>query len=135
MAKTFRQYGAVPFRRRKGTIEILLITSRRSKRWTLPKGWPKKSPRATAKAEAFEEAGVTGKVGRRPVGEVVYQKRKGARRVRCRLKIFPLAVKRRAKNWPERHQRSARWFDLRTAVKKCSNEDLRRLMRDFAPTL
>jgi 8-oxo-dGTP pyrophosphatase MutT (NUDIX family) len=135
MAKTYRQYGAVPFRRRKGTIEILLVTSRKSKRWTLPKGWPKKSPRATARAEAFEEAGVRGKVGRRAVGEVVYQKRKGIRRVRCRLKIFPLAVKRRAKKWPERHQRSSRWFNLRTAAKKCSNQDLSRLMRRFARQL
>src|SRR4051812_682162 len=102
MRKTYRQYGAVPFRKRKGTIEVLLITSRGSKRWTLPKGWLKRSPRRTAKAEAYEEAGVRGTLGRRPIGEIVYEKGKGSQTVRCRLQVFPLAVKRRAKKWPER---------------------------------
>src|SRR4051812_8561813 len=109
MTKTFRQYGAVPFRKRKGTIEVLLITSRGSKRWTVPKGWPKKSPRATAKAGAFEEAGVRGTVGRHPVGELLYQKKKGSRKIQCWLQVYPLAVKRRVKKWPERRQRTACW--------------------------
>ena len=135
MAKTYRQYGAVPFRKRRGAIEVLLITSRGSKRWTVPKGWPKKSPRATAKAEAFEEAGVRGRVGHRPLGEVLYRKKKGSRWVRCRLQVYPLAVKRRAKKWPEHRQRTASWFDLRTAAKKCSNKDLSRLMRDLVRRL
>jgi hypothetical protein len=103
-----------------------LVTSRGSNRWIVPKGWPKHSPRRTAKAEAFEEAGVRGKVGRRALGEIEYLKKIGARQVRCRLKLFPLAVKRRAKRWPERGQRKARWFELRTAERKCSDRALRR---------
>ena len=133
MAKAHKQYGAVPFRKRNGTIEVLLITSRRSKRWIIPKGWAKNTPRQTAKAEAFEESGVKGKVARHALGAIEYRKKIGRRRtVRCRLEVFPLAVKSRKKKWPERGQRQRCWFKLSAASKQCSDPALGRLIRVFA---
>ena len=66
MAKVRKQYGAVPYRFRRGSVEILLITSRQTKRWIVPKGWPKKSARYTTKSEAYEESGVRAKYGHEP---------------------------------------------------------------------
>jgi 8-oxo-dGTP pyrophosphatase MutT (NUDIX family) len=57
--------------------EVLLVTSRDTRRWIIPKGWPQKgkAPHRAAAREAFEEAGVVGAVGRRPVGSFAYEKR------------------------------------------------------------
>src|SRR3954464_14172171 len=101
MGKFFKQYGALPYRVRRGSVEVLLITSRETRRWIVPKGWPKKSARSTAKNEAYEESGVRGKVSARALGSFNYWKEIGARKIRCRLKVFALAVKTRAKKWPE----------------------------------
>jgi len=134
MAKAYRQYGAVPFRKEKGAIEVLLITSRRSKRWVVPKGWLKDTPRKTARVEAYEESGVRGKLARHALGAIEYSKSVGvgrAAKVRCRLEVFPLAVTSLKKDWPERRQRTRRWFPLSVASKKCSNPDLGRLILRF----
>ncbi|HWU55015.1 MAG TPA: NUDIX hydrolase, partial [Rhizomicrobium sp.] len=59
-------------------LEILLVTSLSSKRWILPKGWlePELTPAENAAREAFEEAGVTGRIDPRPVGSYYYLKDK-----------------------------------------------------------
>jgi 8-oxo-dGTP pyrophosphatase MutT (NUDIX family) len=73
-----RQIAALPFRRTTaGEIEILLITSRETGRFIIPKGWPMKrlsDPDAAAR-EAYEEAGVVGKVQRKPICDYLYWKR------------------------------------------------------------
>ncbi len=61
---------------RDGLVYILLVTSRETKRWVIPKGWPSRKmsdPNAAAR-EAREEAGVTGKIGRKPIGTYSYRK-------------------------------------------------------------
>src|SRR5215468_11570993 len=71
------QYGALPYRTSNGhRAQFMLVTSRETRRWIIPKGWPKrgKSPHRSAAREAFEEAGVIGAVGRRPVGSFSYAK-------------------------------------------------------------
>src|SRR6476646_11230590 len=102
------QYGALPYRLSAGLRpQFILITSRDTRRWVIPKGWPKKgkSPRHSAAREAFEEAGVLGAVARRPVGSFVYEKRfKNGRVVLSEVYVFPLTVRRRTKKWPERRQ-------------------------------
>ncbi|MBL7405872.1 NUDIX domain-containing protein, partial [Escherichia coli] len=73
-----RQVGALPFRHgRDGKTKILLVTSRESRRWVIPKGWPMKGrkPFEAAAREAYEEAGLRGAVGKRPIGLYLYQKR------------------------------------------------------------
>ena len=60
---------------------VLLITSRETRRWVLPKGWPRPGtpPHRQAAREALEEAGVIGRVGRTPIGYYQYAKRPALR--------------------------------------------------------
>ena len=71
------QFAALPWRLgAEGAVEVLLITSRETRRWVIPKGWPIKG-RSSAKSaarEAFEEAGVVGKIGKAPIGVFAYDK-------------------------------------------------------------
>ena len=83
----------------------MLVTSRETGRWIIPKGWPKKrkTPYASAAREALEEAGVVGKVGKDPIGSYSYKKRlKNGAVVACDVQVFPLKVKRQQTSWPER---------------------------------
>src|SRR5215204_7045623 len=77
------------------------------------KGWPMKDRKRhmAAKREAFEEAGVRGQIGKRPIGSFVYDKRlKSQATVSCKVEVFPLKVRKQAEVWPERGEREGRWF-------------------------
>ena len=126
MAK--RQVGALPYRIRKGGVEILLVTTRGKKRWFIPKGWPMKGRklRAAAAIEAFEEAGVEGRIRRRAIGGFAHEKRIGGRNVECEIKLYPLAVKRNLKKWPERAERKRQWFKGGKAIRKLGTKGFRR---------
>ena len=72
------QYAALAWRPcASGGIEVLLITSRETRRWVIPKGWPIKDlrPHQTAAREAWEEAGIEGRTGARKIGVFDYDKR------------------------------------------------------------
>src|SRR5262245_63759073 len=102
------QYAALPYRFGGRSREVMLVTSRETRRWIIPKGWPQKgkAPHRSAAREAFEEAGVVGTVGRQAIGSFAYRKRvKSGRVVACEVHVFPLKVKRQRKQWPERRQR------------------------------
>jgi len=105
-AKSRRQVGALPYKVVDDTgVEVMLVTSRETKRWIIPKGWPMKDrkPYVAAKREAFEEAGVRGQIGKRPIGTFVYDKRlKSQATVSCKVEVFPLKVRKQAEVWPER---------------------------------
>ena len=108
-----KQCAALPFSWDEGELRILLVTSRETHRWVLPKGWREKrlAPHALAAKEAFEEAGVVGEVERRPIGRYDYLKRGPRDRVTpCSVRVFPLRVERLLDDWPERRQRQRRWF-------------------------
>ena len=126
MAK--RQVGALPYRIRKGGVEILLVTTRGKKRWFIPKGWPMKGRklRAAAAIEAFEEAGVKGRIRRRAIGDFAHEKRIDGRNVACEITLYPLAVKRNLKKWPERSERKRQWFKGRKAIRKVTAKGVRR---------
>lgn len=133
------QYACLPYRMKaKGEVEFMLLTSRETKRWVIPKGWPMKGkkPHASAAREALEEAGLVGKVGREPLGSYDYQKRlKGGMAVPCRVDVFPLAVKSQRKDWPEKGQRTLRWFSREEAVEAVDEPELRDLIRTFGEQL
>jgi 8-oxo-dGTP pyrophosphatase MutT (NUDIX family) len=129
------QYGAVPHRLSElGEAEVLLVTSRRRRRWIIPKGWPIKglTPAKTAAREAFEEAGVRGVVGCKPLGKFLYDKQldEEGRVVVCEVTVFPLAVERQFKTWPEITERETRWVDA-NSVGLVEVEELRRLLETF----
>src|SRR6266566_4448982 len=122
------QYGALPYRLSAGSRpEFMLVTSRETGRWIIPKGWPKegKSPHHSAAREAFEEAGVVGAVARRSVGSFTYEKRlKNGGAVVCEVRVFPLQVRRQNKQWPEKRERVVKWLSAPQAAQKVKEPKL-----------
>jgi 8-oxo-dGTP pyrophosphatase MutT (NUDIX family) len=131
------QYAALPYRARED-LEFLLITSRETGRWVLPKGWPMKGkkPHACAAREAFEEAGVKGEIGRSAIGCYRYVKRlPNDVAVTCSVDVYPLMVERQLKRWPEQNQRSLAWFSAADAASLVDEGELAGLIEAFAATL
>jgi 8-oxo-dGTP pyrophosphatase MutT (NUDIX family) len=127
------QYAALPYRVGE-TIEVLLVTSRETQRWVIPKGWPMngKKPHAAAAREALEEAGVSGKVAKTPFGAYRYVKRlKNGAPLVCSVDVFPLQVERQRKRWPEQHQRTAHWFSVEEAAESVDEPELQALIARF----
>ncbi|WNO54940.1 DUF47 family protein [Stakelama saccharophila] len=116
-------------------VRILLITSRETRRWVIPKGNIPGglSPHAAAAEEAEEEAGVCGSVCPTPLGSYQYRKRRGnGASLMVHVDVFPLAVSRELDRWKESHERERRWFTLADAAEAVEEEDLRDLIRSFA---
>ena len=134
---TSLQYGALPFRRRADTgTEVMLVTSLRTRRWIIPKGWPIKqeTPHAASAREALEEAGVVGEVGTRPIGSYTYQKQlKQGAFVACEVEVhvFPLEVKRQQRTWPEKSKRQVQWFSSADAAAAVQEPALSEIIRTF----
>jgi 8-oxo-dGTP pyrophosphatase MutT (NUDIX family) len=142
MKKTMRppgaprvQVGALPIRRSAdGSIEILLVTSRETQRWVVPKGWPVKGMKDhdAAAREAYEEAGVTGKVGKRSTASYAYWKRLPDSAVLCRVKLYRLEVERQLGAWPEQGQRRCQWFKPADAADLVDEPELQTAIRALA---
>ena len=138
MRHEIRQIAALPYRTTgpvlDSTVEVMLVTSRETKRWVLPKGNRIKglSPHAGAAQEAQEEAGVVGSVCPTPLGSYRYRKlvRSGAS-LMVEVVVFPFAVTEELDDWPEREQRTRRWFPLGQAIDAVDEADLKDLMRGF----
>jgi hypothetical protein len=117
------------------SVQVLLVTSRGSGRWVIPKGNFGKSilPHVAAAQEAEEEAGVHGAVCPVPLGSYRYRKRRGSgASLMADVDVFPLAVTVEMAAWKEQHQRERRWFSLKDAADAVDEEDLRELIRSFA---
>ena len=131
------QYGALPYRFTEvAALEVLIVTTRQSKRWIIPKGWPIKglTPSKSAAREAFEEAGVTGKIGARPIGGFRYRKVENGcdAEAECEVMVFPLLVKRQSAIWPESHQRLVQWVDPERAISLIGEPELKAIVGAFA---
>ncbi|MDR3513935.1 MAG: NUDIX hydrolase [Caulobacteraceae bacterium] len=132
------QYAALPYRLGEAGVEILLVTSRETQRWVIPKGWPMKDrePHAAAAREALEEAGVAGKVAKEPIGAYRYVKRlKNGAPLVCSVDVFPLLVSRQRKNWREQGQRTAHWFTVEEAAEAVQEPELQDLIARFGRTV
>jgi 8-oxo-dGTP pyrophosphatase MutT (NUDIX family) len=131
------QFAAVPWRRDpEGELELLLITSRETRRWVIPKGWPikGKSSAKSAAREAFEEAGVLGKVSPSPIGVYAYDKRlKSGRTQRVRVTVFALEVEQEADAYPEAAQREKLWAAPDAAARAVDEPELMALLATFRP--
>jgi 8-oxo-dGTP pyrophosphatase MutT (NUDIX family) len=128
------QYAALPWREREGGREVLLVTSRDTGRWVLPKGWPmkKKAPHEAAAREAYEEAGVRGQVREAPLGTYSYLKSfTDVLAFRCEVQVFPLEVREERRRWPEQAQRTRRWFSPAQAAEAVEEPDLQALIRGW----
>jgi 8-oxo-dGTP pyrophosphatase MutT (NUDIX family) len=129
------QVAALPWRKRRGRLEILLITSRETRRWVIPKGWPMPGLIAfnAAKREAYEEAGIDGAVRRQAIGRYSYDKRaKDGSSQTCVVTVFALGVAREHRAWPERDERRRCWFAIDEAIERVNEAELRAIIRAFA---
>ena len=128
------QVGALCVRRADdGSAQVLLITSRGSGRWVIPKGWPVKrlKDHQAAALEAEEEAGVSGKVRSKPIGNYTYPKIDGTSARSLRVAVFLLSVRRERRRWPERSERERAWFPLHKAAREVKEPGLRTLIREI----
>ncbi|HEX8569036.1 MAG TPA: NUDIX hydrolase [Caulobacteraceae bacterium] len=129
------QYAVLPWREGQGGREVLLITSRETGRWVLPKGWPMKKlpPWKAAAREGFEEAGVRGDVAREPIGAYSYLKAfTESLAFRCEVQVFPMKVKTELSQWPEKAERTRRWFTPAAAADAVDEPELQALIRSWA---
>jgi 8-oxo-dGTP pyrophosphatase MutT (NUDIX family) len=128
------QYAALPWRRAKGTVELLLITTTSTRSWIVPKGWPVEglSPSECAAQEAFEEAGIEGDVTSELLGSFRrHKERKSGEVLLCTVYVFPMEVTRQHESWPEKNIRQARWCSVGEALARIKDPGLRRLIVKF----
>ncbi len=116
----------------------MLVSSRETHRWIIPKGWPMKGrkPHAAAAREALEEAGLLGRVSKRALGAYAYDKRlRNGAVLPCKVEVFPLEVERQRKRWPEMEERTTRWFAAEEAASFVAEPELAAMIRAFADRL
>jgi 8-oxo-dGTP pyrophosphatase MutT (NUDIX family) len=132
-----QQFAALPWRRNEaGAVEVLLITSRETRRWVIPKGWGKKGEPATVAAarEALEETGAGGRVGEAALGQYRYQKLlKSGRLQRVRVAVYALEVVHEHEDWPEKAVREKLWTSVAEAATLVDEPELKALIAGFQP--
>jgi 8-oxo-dGTP pyrophosphatase MutT (NUDIX family) len=136
------QYAALPWRIVRRQVQVLLITSRGTGRWVIPKGWPMRGlkPQDAAAMEASEEAGLVGQIEDHPIGSYHYLKQlRHGRDVDVQVIVFPFHVTYQADDWKEHGQRTFEWVRYQRAALMVAEPALRRLIIDFGtertPTL
>jgi 8-oxo-dGTP pyrophosphatase MutT (NUDIX family) len=130
------QYGALCWRLADAGTQVLLITSRDTRRWIIPKGWPMPglSPEASAEQEAWEEAGVEGDISPLCLGRYGYHKQLSVKAsVPCAVVVYGLRVERLADNFPEVNERERKWFSLPDAASLVDEPALARIIASFTP--
>jgi len=133
--RSIRQVAALPYRiEDDGSAQVMLITSRETRRWVIPKGNPIRGldPHQSAAREAFEEAGISGIACPAPIGTYRYDKRRRSGAIReAEVQVFPLAFLTQFADWPEMHERETRWFGLSDAASAVDEPELRALIGSF----
>jgi len=128
------QVAALCYRTKGADKEVLLITSRDTARWILPKGWPieGKDAAGSAMQEAWEEAGVrTGKISS-SLGTFDYQKRlDDGQETTCETQVFPIEVEHLAKDFPGRKQRRRKWVTTKKAATMVQEPELQDILLAF----
>ncbi len=124
----YRQSAVIPYRLDSGSLEILMITSRRKKRWVIPKGIiePNLSPQLSAAKEALEEAGLEGQVSPTPLGNYEYHKWKGT----CKVEVYTLQVEKVLDRWQEDY-RDREWISLHAAINRAEEPGLKEILRSL----
>ena len=131
-----QQYAALCYRikKKQREIEMLLLTSRDTGRWVIPKGWPMdgKCSHEVAQQEALEEAGVRGKVSPDSIGCFFYQKgMKDGFSIDCKVQVYALEVEDMAKNFKEKGERRSEWVSCAEAARRVNEPLLKDLIREF----
>lgn len=114
------------------TSRVLLITSRGTGRWIIPKGWPMpgRSLAQAAMQEAWEESGVQGEVSETPIGRYHYDKEQDRSfAIPIDVRVFPVTVSALADDFPEAAQRKRQWFTPLEAAELVDETGLKQLLR------
>lgn len=125
------QFGAICWRKAENGLDVLLITSRETGRWVIPKGWPIKgiSAAASAQREAWEEAGVDGKLCETCLGVYSYQKiMPDVQSIPCAVAVYGLRVEKLSRRYPEQRQRRRKWFTAIEAAGLVAEAELSTLL-------
>ncbi|WP_370283111.1 NUDIX hydrolase [Pseudooceanicola sp.] len=136
MAEVRTQFAALCYRMVGEKPEFLLITSRGTGRWIVPKGWPMAGRTAPGCAlrEAYEEAGVIGRAAATPLGLYPYTKLlDDGQAVPCAALVFPVRVSALKAEYPEAGQRNRRWFRRKKAARRVEEPALSQIILDFDP--
>lgn len=129
-----RQVAALPWRRTEAGLEIMLVTSRETRRWVTPKGgrMPGKTDAEAAAIEALEEAGIEGLISHEPLGTFRYLKILKRRAPRwCVVAVYALEVRVQHDDWHERGERERVWVSRDEAVRRVDEADLKALIAAF----
>jgi 8-oxo-dGTP pyrophosphatase MutT (NUDIX family) len=131
------QFAALCYRIKDDKLQFCIVTSRRSKRWIVPKGWPMHGETSmdAAATEAFEEAGVRGKIYPRPIGVFSYYKVRSQDELPCMAVVYPLKVKKILKRWPEDRERERKWVSRKKAAQMVDDPELSVIIQTFNPDL
>jgi 8-oxo-dGTP pyrophosphatase MutT (NUDIX family) len=130
-----KQVAALPWRRVETGIEVLLVTTRTTKRWVIPKGWPMngKADHEAAAIEAYEEAGVRGHIASAPCGHFGYLKISDSGKARhVSVTVYALEVDQNLTDWPERQERERRWLPSTKACAMAGDAELVPVLKAFA---
>jgi 8-oxo-dGTP pyrophosphatase MutT (NUDIX family) len=133
---TRRQSAALPLLGSGVATRVVLVTSRGTRRWVVPKGWiePDESAHRSAAREAFEEAGLHGDVEADPLGLYAYPKRfRGGAVAMTEVLVFRFRVSQMLEDWPERRERERRLFTPDAAADLVAEPDLAALLRSLTP--
>lgn len=124
----YHQSAVIPYRKKGKRVQIMMITSRKRKRWVLPKGIvePYLSAAESAAKEAYEEAGIQGIVSEHVIGRYHYAKWNGL----CHVEVYPMRVEKLLNHWPEEY-RKREWVTVETAVKRVNEPDLKEILYRF----
>ena len=128
------QVGALPYRRGpSGVVQFLLLTSRGTRRFVIPKGWriKGKSDSQAAAVEARQEAGVRGRVSRAAIGSYQYWKRLGKSFVPIKVAVYALEVETESPKWKEARQRQKQWLTASQAAALVDEPELVSLINGF----
>lgn len=132
------QIAAIPYRRAAANrIQVLLVTSRDTGRWVVPKGWPWRDVADfdAAAGEAWEEAGVRGEISPQSIGAFAYQKRRNGKSQRVEVSVYLLEVREEADSWPEYEERRRQWSSPSKAAELVNEPDLRTLLQSLGSAL
>ena len=123
----FDQSGVIPYKKKNGKTEVLLVTTIKRRNWIIPKGFIEYhlTPFQSAKKEAFEEAGVRGSNSTKILGSYLVYKNGSE----LHTKIYSMKVTRVFKDYPEKNLRKRKWLPVSEAAKKVSVPEIARMIR------
>ncbi len=131
-----QQIAALPVHRdKKGRLRVLMVTSRDTGRWVMPKGWlmDGKKPWRAAEIEALEEAGAVGFISNTAIGTYHYAKLlDDGRSLLCRVTVYPMMVEHLKRRWKERKERKRHWFSPKKAARLVEETELTALLTELA---